>query len=64
MISVQTYSEDSLHDGEPMRTSKNPVTPAKAGAHGRTGSRPSPGRRGGGMALTQRLRRLIEEGVV
>jgi hypothetical protein len=26
---------------------KNPVTPAKAGAHGKTGSRPSPGRQGG-----------------
>jgi hypothetical protein len=26
---------------------KNPVTPAKAGAHGRTGSRPSPGRQEG-----------------
>src|ERR1700736_4954619 len=29
------------------RSDKNRATPVKAGAHGRTGSRPSPGRRGG-----------------
>src|SRR5271170_1417264 len=43
--SVQTHSYASLVDDGPMLPPKNSVTPAKAGAHSRNGSRPAPGRR-------------------
>jgi hypothetical protein len=38
-----------LCDSGPMLISKNLVTPAKAGAYGRPGSRPSPGRQNGAL---------------
>ncbi len=48
---VQNHSEDLRGDGGPVLTSESTVTPAKAGAQGRTGSRPLPGRQEGGTVL-------------
>jgi amidase len=44
---VQTHSEESIGERRTNARIKNPVTPAKAGAHRRNRSRPPPGRQGG-----------------
>ena len=50
--SAPSHSHDSSGNDAPSLIS-NPATPAKAGAHGKSGSRPSPGKRGGDVELHQ-----------
>src|SRR3984893_18279995 len=50
--STPSHSHDSSGNDAPSLIS-NPATPAKAGAHGKSGSRPSPGKRGGDVELHQ-----------
>ena len=50
--SAPSHSHDSSGNDAPSLVS-NPATPAKAGAHGKSGSRPSPGKRGGDFELHQ-----------
>src|SRR6202022_2105486 len=50
--SAPSHSHASSGNDAPSLIS-NPATPAKAGAHGKSGSRPSPGKRGGDVELHQ-----------
>ena len=50
--SAPSHSHDSSGNDAPSLIS-NPATPAKAGAHCKRGSRPSPGKRGGDVELHQ-----------
>src|ERR1700730_12602217 len=50
--SAPSHSHDSSGNDAPSLI-PNPATPAKAGAHWKSGSRPSPGKRGGDVELHQ-----------